>query len=261
MKASTLIAALALSLPPAMSFAQAQPVVAPDAPADQTMVEPEAREALEKMSRYLGTLRTFEIQTKTSIDLVTEEGQRIQLDGDAHYKVRRPDGFIISVNTDWKKRTYYYDGKQFTIYAPEQGFYSTAAAPSTILQTLDVIWEKFGLALPVEDLFRWAEVGSRRAEALDSAFHVGTVTIDGAPTDHYAYRQGEVDWQIWIQQGERPLPLKLAIIDRTDLAQPAYVANLKWTLTPTFGPDEFAFRPAAGAKPIRLTAAGSRRLP
>jgi len=101
--------------PPASSTTAA--ATTPATPA----VDPDARKALERMSAYLGTLRNFEIKSETTLDLVTQDGQRVQLDGSATYKVRRPDGFVITVNTDWKKRTYYYDGKQFVIYAPELG--------------------------------------------------------------------------------------------------------------------------------------------
>ncbi len=68
-------------------------------------MEPEARLALERMSAYLGTLTTFEIRTQTSLDIVTEIGQRVQIDGTVHYRVRRPNGFVIDVVTDLKKRS------------------------------------------------------------------------------------------------------------------------------------------------------------
>lgn len=222
-------------------------------------VEPEALQALQRMSAYLATLTSFEVTTQTSLDLVTDAGQRVQLDGSVKYQVRRPDGFIIAVSTDWKKRTFLYDGKQFTVYAPELGFHASVAAPPTILQTLDLIWEKFGIALPIEDLFRWNDVKSRRPDALDSGFLVGPASIDGVATDHYAFRQGDVDWQVWIQRGDQPLPRKLVIVDRSEPAQPSYSAQLTWTLNPQFAADAFTFHPSKTDKAIKLTALGDRR--
>lgn len=249
---------LALGAPSLGLAAEAPAPAAPATPAEEA-VEPEARNALQRMSAYLMTLNAFEVTTQTSLDLVTEGGQRVQLDGSANYKVKRPDSFVINVSTDLKKRTFFYDGKQITIFSPELGFYATNPAPPTILQTLDVLWEKFGIALPLEDLFRWNDEKSRRAEALDSGFYVGPATIDGAATEHYAFRQGEVDWQVWIEKGERPLPRKLVIIDRSEPAQPSYSARLAWRLDPQFAAGDFTFRPDKQAKAIRLTALGDRR--
>lgn len=242
--------------------AAAKPASAAKAPNEaKAPVEPGARAALDRMAAYLRTLEAFQVKTETSLDLVTDAGQRVQIDGTASYEVRRPNGFVISVNTDWKKRSFYYDGKQFTIYAPELGYYASAPAPATIAQTLDTISDKFGIELPIEDLFRWNDPSARRSQTLDSAMDVGPATIDGAQTEHYAFRQGQVDWQVWIQDGDQPLPRKLVIVDRTDPAQPAYAARLTWTLNPAFAADAFTFHPGKEAKAIRLTTLDNGRQP
>jgi hypothetical protein len=220
------------------------------------VVTAEALSALQRMGDYLSTLTSFEIKSVTSLDLVTVDDQRIQLDGVANYKVRRPDGFVIAVDSDVKKRTFYYDGKTFTVFAPELGYYATAPAPATNAQTLDLLYQKFGISLPLEDLFRWSDPSLRRSDTLISGFKVGTATIDGVATDQYAFREGDIDWQIWIQHEGQPLPRKLVIVDRTDRANPAYTAVLTWNVSPTLSADDFTFRPRKDDKLIRLTAVG-----
>jgi len=219
-------------------------------------IDPMAIEALRKMSTYLQTLPAFELKSDASLDVVTAEGQRIQLDGVVNYKVRKPDAFVISVDSDVKKRTFYYDGKQFTVSAPDLGYYATSSAPPTIHQTLDMIWERFGISLPLEDLFRWGEEGSPRVDTVREAFVVGPATIDGVQTDQYAFREGDIDWQIWIERGDKPLPRKMVIVDRTDPADPAYSARLTWNVSPNLTADDFAFHPAKDAKPIKFVLAG-----
>jgi hypothetical protein len=226
----------------------------PPAPtASQPAIAPEALQALRRMSAYLGTLPVVELTSRTSLDVVTNAGQRIQLDGVASYKIRRPDAFVINVDSDRKKRTFYYDGKNFTVYAPTLGFYATAPAPSTIKATLDSIEDKFGIELPLEDLFRWNDPTDNPAEDRVSGFVVGTATIEGVETDQYAFRQKNTDWQIWIQRGDKPLPLKVVIVDQTDPANPAYVARLTWDVNPTLTADDFTFKPGPDAKLIRLS--------
>jgi hypothetical protein len=239
------------SAPATATDAAATPDAATPAASD---VEPEALQALQRMGDYLGTLNAFEIKAVTSLDLVTADGQRIQIDGTANYKVRRPAGFVISVDSDVKKRTFFYDGKAFTVFAPELHYYATAPAPSTNMQTLDKLEDKFGISLPVEDLFRWSDPSLKRSDELKSGFPVGTATIDGVKTDQYAFREGDIDWQIWIQHDGQPLPRKLVIIDRTDPANPTYTTLLTWNVTPTLTTDDFTFRPGKDDKLIRLSA-------
>lgn len=246
---------LALPLLAAPTLALAAPAKVAAAPAKANVVEPEATEALRRMSAYLATLPSVELTSETSLDLVTESGQRLQFDGTAKYKIRRPNGFVIDVSTDLKKRKFFYDGKSFTVFAPELGFYATVPAPPTNIATLDTLWEKYGIALPLEDLFRWNDASRPRREALTSGFDVGPATLDGVETEHYAFREGDIDWQVWIRKADPPLPLKLVIIDRSDPADPAYIARLTWNLSPKFDDADFAFHPDPAAKSIRLTAA------
>ena len=244
----TLVGASALVAAPAAAPPKTAPAAAPAA-----AVKPEALQALKKMSAYLATLPAVELTSNTSLDVVTLQGERVQLDAVVNYKVRRPNGFTIKVESDGKKRQFFYDGKKFTVYAPALGYYATADAPPTIRQTLDTLHDKFGIQLPLEDLFRWNDATDNPAENLTSGYYVGTASINGIETDQYAFRQPKVDWQIWISKTGRPLPLKVVIVDKTDPANPAYTARLTWKTTPTISAADFSFRPTKGAKLIRLS--------
>jgi hypothetical protein len=224
--------------------------------AQSAMLQPEAVQAIKRMSAYLATLPAFEVKATTSLDLVNDADQALQLDGTARYKVRRPDGFVIDVVSDRQSRRFIYDGKQLTVFSPGLGYYATVPAPPTIRQTLDAAYAKFGIALPLEDLFTWSDPASDRTKDLISGFMVGTATIDGVETTQYAFRQKNVDWQVWIQTGDHPLPRKLVIVDRTDPARPAYSARLSWELNPAMSAADFAFQPGKDDKAIKLAAVG-----
>jgi hypothetical protein len=231
----------------------AMPQWAGDDPiANEGVVEDGAIDAIKEMSNYLMSAKTLGITSQGSLDVVTNDGQRIQLDGTTTYKVRRP-GFVIDYVSDIKSRRFIYDGKTFTVYSPKLGFYASVPAPPTNRQVLDRIYEKFGIKLPLEDLFRWGEgANADRIKALKSAYEVGSATIDGVPTDHFAFREADLDWEVWIQKGDQPWPRKLVIVDRTDPARPTFTARLSWQMNPTFTDADFTFVPDANAKRIQL---------
>lgn len=220
--------------------------------AQEGVVQPAAIQALQAMSNYLRSANTLGITSQGSLDVVTNDGQRIQLDGTTTYKIRRP-GFVIDYDSDMKTRRFIYDGKTFTIYSPKLGFYASAPAPATNQETLDTIYNKFGISLPLVDLFRWNEgMDASRVKGMTAAYDVGSATIDGVETEHYAFREPNVDWEVWIQQGDKPLPKKLVIVDRTDASRPTFIARLDWQVNPTFADSDFSFTPDANAKRIAL---------
>src|SRR5688500_13596837 len=92
--------ALCLSTAPLSAAAQQAGAATPQAAAQAT-VEPEAVAALKRMSAYLMSLNTIEIISEGSLDVVTEDGQRVQMDGVTKYKVRKP-GFVIDYDSDLK---------------------------------------------------------------------------------------------------------------------------------------------------------------
>ncbi|MCH8616599.1 DUF2092 domain-containing protein [Sphingomonas sp. SM33] len=221
--------------------------------ANEGVIDDVAVDALKEMSNFLMSAKTLGIVSEGSLDVVTNDGQRIQLDGVTTYKVRKP-GFVIDYASDIKSRRFIYDGKTFTVYSPKLGFYASVPAPGTNKEVLDTIYQKFGISLPLEDLFRWGDSGANadRVKALKSAYQVGTATIDGVETDHYAFREEDVDWEVWIQSSGDPLPKKLVIVDRSDPARPTFTSRLKWQINPAYSDADFAFTPDANAKKIQL---------
>jgi hypothetical protein len=77
--------------------------------------------------------------------------------------------------------------------------------------------------------------------------NAGQDFIGGDLCDHYAFRQGNFDWQIWIKAGSQPLPRKLVIVNRADEARPQSVSLIQWNLKPAFGDAVFNFTAPPGA--------------
>jgi len=263
MRLSGLLTASALGagllILPAAGAAQTKPAPAAPAakPAAPPAVDPASVEALGKMSAYLRTLNSFELKAVITEDDVDDEGRKLQIGGTAIYKVRKPNGFTIDLVSDRKIRKLYYDGKTMTLSAPRVGYYAQATAPATIRETLALLDEKYGVEVPLQDLFRWGEPGDHRAD-LTEGFYVGPARLDGVETDQYAYSTGDLDWQIWIERGDKPAPRKIVITDTSDPVSPQFEATLTWTANPAFKDADFAFTPPAGANKITFGSTGAR---
>lgn len=243
-------AAIALALVATTSVAHAA-VGSPgsDAPAQQApVVDPAAIKALEGMSRYLRTLKQFTIQAQVSRDEAINAGGKLQFDHQLDVSFVRGAGLHMASSSPRKELQYFYNRKQFTLYSPRKGFYTTVDAPDTVTATITAIQDKYGVEWPLSDIFFWG-TAANPTDGIEGAILVGPGRVDGKDCEHYAYRQADVDWQLCIAGGDQPLPLKL-VITTTDMEeQPEYIARMDWNLNPTIDPSSFTFEvPKAPSK-------------
>jgi hypothetical protein len=148
-------------------------------------------------------------------------------------------------------RQYVYDGKTLTVFDPKTGYYAKVQAPPTIHAALEMASEKYGVTLPLADLFTWSE-GDDNAKALTSAHFIGKTRIAGQDANHYAFRQAGIDWQIWIADGDKPAPLRVLLVASDDPARPKFQADLVWDTAPQFVEDTFVFAPPANSRSIDI---------
>lgn len=214
-------------------------------------VDPAAVSALEKMSSYLRSLPHYTIEANVSKDKVIEGNGKLQFDHVIKASYLKGKGLSIDASSAQTHRQFFYNHKQFTLYTPRSQFYSTIDAPAKFVPAMNTVEEKYDVTLPLSDIFLW---GSEAAstDAIEAAFLVGAGRVNGQDCQHYAFRQADVDWQLCIADGDKPLPLKL-VITTTDIAiQPQYVATLKWDLNADIKADSFTFVPPEGAAPIHF---------
>ena len=221
-------------------------------------VDPAALKALDRMGAHLRTLQTFSVHGDNTLDEVLESGQKIQFSGTVDLDVRSPDGLHANIQTDRKSRQIYYDGKNFTVYAPKVGYYASVPAPPTIGKMLDKIESKYGIAFPLVDLFRWG-VDANAASKIKEARLLGASRIGGQITDHYAFRQKGLDWQIWIARGDAPLPLKYVITTLDEPGQPQYGVNLSWNTAAKLDVTRFTFAPGKDDHRIEILALDAKQ--
>jgi hypothetical protein len=71
--------------------------------------------------------------------------------------------------------------------------------------------------------------------------------------DQLAFRQKDMDWQLWVAQGDKPLPMRLAIVDRAVKGAPRYMVTMtEWNTSPQFTAAQFTFTPPEGASKVAV---------
>lgn len=207
--------------------------------------------ALANMSEYLRSLDKFSLQGDASIDEVLANGQKIQLSRSVLIKADPPSRLWAKTSSMYSDQEFFFNGKTFTITTPELGYYASFDAPATIGEVIVRARDKFNVELPLSDLFLWRD-NVDAAAAIDEVLIVGVDQINGISCNQFAFREKDVDWQIWIQRGDTPLPLKLVITSKEEKSQPQYVVVLKWDTASALSDQSYTFTPADGDHKINF---------
>lgn len=226
---------------------QVAPTSAPSAPANS--VDPEAVQALHTMGSYLQSLQRFRVITDLTGERVLADGQKLQHGANATLEVDRPHRLRAVMKSARTEREIIYDGKQATLYSPQQKYYASVPFDGTLAQLVEALRARYGVELPLADLFSWGTPDAQH-QKFDSAMFAGQDYVGNDLCDHYAFRQAGIDWQIWIASGSKPLPRKIVVTRTDDDARPQSVSILSWQPDVSIKPSAFDFRPPAGAKRI-----------
>ncbi len=144
-----------------------------------------------------------------------------------------------------------YDGKTLVYASPDQNVYAEVPAPATIKDTLEEAAQKYSLTFPLADLFSWGTPDAP-IDIIREGFFVGHTYVNGKEADHWAFRGPDQDAEIWIATEGSPLPLKISLVDREDMARPRITSVLEWTENATVADDVFQYRPGEGAQKIQF---------
>jgi hypothetical protein len=236
---------------------------AADVPARAPAVDPAATQILKRMTDYLGSLPQFSVYLQHTLEDMHDD-HRVDLDASARAIISRPNKILAEQKLgDQTEQVFYYDGKTLTVCNPGDKVYATEPAPGTIDETLHFVRDSLGLTIPVSDLL-YTNAYSLLMQGVTLATVEGKAVIGGVKCNHLLFSRPGVDFQVWVQDGGPPLPLKYVVTDTTTCLRPSFTTVLSdWNTAPAVPDARFTFVPPQGAKqisflPINKTSSSNR---
>jgi hypothetical protein len=161
--------------------------------------------------------------------------------------MRRPDGLHTVFNGDERQTQTFFDGKTVTIYDAAVNMYAVTDVPPDIDSAIDAIFDKYGFSVPLADLVYADPYNILIANVIEGRW-VGRHSIAGVPCNHLAFTQESIDWQIWIEDSDQPVPRQVLITYKDEPGWPQYLARLtNWDFQPQFSNNYFQFQPPPGS--------------
>jgi hypothetical protein len=226
-------------------------------PKPASEIDPRATELLERMRQYLTTLKAFTVNAETTRDELVHGDFKLQKADRAHVVVKMPNRMRAEVLGDAGRRLFVYDGQTLALETANgktkggSAHFAIVPAPQTLRETLDSALEHHGVELPLADML-YAATGGRMADQLTAAGDIGPSQVAGIACEHLAFRTKAVDWQVCIEQGERPLPRKLVVTTRGSPSALQSSTVLDWDLKAPISDGAFTFKPSEGATRINF---------
>ena len=246
----------ALLLAAGLAHAQ-QPASAKPAPAAAAVTESQAQASaiLMRMADFLGGAQRFSFSVRGGYDAVQTSGQKIEFSEVRTITLSRPDRLRMEgERSDGAKTLTVFTGKEIVLIDETLKVYATAPQTGGLDATIVHFVKDLGMRLPLAALLL-SQLPAELKTRVRTVDYVERTTIYGAPAHHLAARTDTVDFQIWVADGDTPLPQRVVITYKQAKGEPQFWAQFsQWNLAPALEDSTFLATPPDGAQKVAFAA-------
>lgn len=238
-------AALLLTL-----HAHAQPPAVP-----VSASEAEARAILTHMAEFLASTQRFSVTLNAAYDAVQDSGEKIEFNEQRSVTLKRPDSLRVEgESSDGAAMLTVFDGREITLVDGASNVYATAPQPGGLDDTVVYFVRDLHMRLPLAVLLL-SRLPAEMQSRVRSVDYVESITLRGVRCHHLAARTDAADFQLWVAEGDRPLPQRVVITYKHAAGQPQFRADLsEWNLAPRLSKSTFAARVPKGTQKVAFAA-------
>jgi hypothetical protein len=209
----------------------------------------DASQILKAMSDYLASQKTISSAFDSTLEAMTPQGEKIQFNSSGTLLLQRPNEIRLTRTGGYADVELLLDGKTATLYGKNLNSYVQLDGISSVDQLIDTLRDR-GMTIPGADLLLGNVYETLSADVIE-AKHIGLGVINGVECEHLAFRNQDIDWQLWVQVGAKPIPCKYVITSKAVGMAPQYTLVIRdWKTDVPVDQTAFAFKPAEGAKKV-----------
>jgi hypothetical protein len=246
----------ALLLAAGLAHAQ-QPTPGKKAPAAAAVTESQAqaRAILMRMADFLAGAQRFSVSVRGGYDAVQNSGQKIEFGEMRKVTLSRPDRLRVEgERSDGAKTLTVFTGKEIVLIDAASNVYATAPQPGGLDATIVHFVRDLGMRLPLAMLLV-SQLPAELKDRVRSVDYVEKTSIHGVVSHHLAARTDAVDFQVWVADGDKPLPQRVVITYRKAKGEPQFWAQFSdWNLAPAIADSTFLAKPPDGAQKVAFAA-------
>ena len=215
----------------------------------------QANEILMRMAEFLKNAQRFSVNVRGNYDAVQTSGQKIEFGEARKVTLSRPDRLRVEgERSDGAKMLTVFTGKEIVLIDTASNVYATEAQTAGLDETIVHFVRDLGMKLPLA-MMLVSQLPTELQNRVRSIDYVEKTMINGAASHHLAARGDTVDFQIWVAEGDKPLPQRVVITYKTVKGEPQFRADLSdWNLAPAITDATFVAKPPEGAQKVAFAA-------
>jgi hypothetical protein len=213
----------------------------------------QAMEILQNMAKTIAGAEQFSVTLTSSYDAPQAGGQMIEYGAIRNIQVKRPDKMRIEkLRSDGDERILVFDGKEIIVHNVTENIYAKAEKTGTVDDAVKHLVSVLKTPVPLARMFR-TTLPAELEQLVNGIDYVELNKLTGEPTDHLAVRTKDVDFQIWITQGEKPLPRRIVLTYKNFRGDPQFRADFSnWNLGARNVIGPFAYSPPKDAEQVPM---------
>ena len=210
----------------------------------------QAKNLFKAMSDYLAAQQAISFDFDSTLEVVTDQDQKLGLASSGTLVLNRPDKLHATRSGGFADVEMDFDGKTMTLLRKDSNQFTKIEEPGTIDRLVDALRDKYHRPVPAADLLM-ADPYKELMPSVVDVKDLGSGVIRGVECDHLAFRSDEVDWQIWIAQGDRPYPCRYVITSTKIKGSPQYTIDVRtWKTGAEVAAANFSAQIPPGAKKL-----------
>ncbi len=214
--------------------------------------EADAKRILKSMSDYVGAQKAISFGFDATLEVVTSDEQKLALASSGALTLNRPDKIRVARTGGFADLELSFDGKTLTLLGKNLNIYTQLDVPGTIDHLVDELKDTYNRPLPAADLLLSNSYDELMRDVVDVK-DLGSGVIGGIECDHLAFRTKDVDWQIWIAQGDQPYPCRYVITSKNISGGPQYTVQFRdWQTGGEVAATDFSFKNSTKAEKVDL---------
>jgi peroxiredoxin len=247
---------LLLVLTPVFASAQEAPPAAAKPQFDE-----QTQQALAKVRTNLQSAQTYSYTAQGSVKMEAN-GQTHESGAKYTVAVKRPNKFSIQCEGgQLDGLTLLSDGQYIYTYSAEQKKFRKEETPSPVSGlTADGYLPPDPLMSFVVAFVEEDPLDSLLADVVSGAY-AAKETLDGAEAERMHFALSDMEWDLWVNTGDKPFPARIKPDIAKSLAKESpQMSNIKvdmnvtfadWTVGQEFPGDKFAFKPVEGTEEVK----------
>jgi hypothetical protein len=219
-------------------------------------VDQKAWDLLMPMTQFIENSSDYMMALTISNDATLDSGQKIELGSQVTAWIKKPRKARVEFNyRNGERATILMNGETVAIYSAlpsGEMIYDEVNQPGDIDATFLYV---SGVLQSHDQLkgFFAIDFTERLQRLISSGQYLGVANLSGVVCDNLALRSDEHDIQIWIRQGAKPLPHRLAVYYTSIEGQPGFRADFTdWDFNPDIHENTFVISPPPKARRIEF---------